>query len=573
MAYDAYNGLPLWERNIPGAIRVGIKSECSNLAARDDSLFVATGDECLRLDASTGETKATYSLPSSSDGKARRWGYVAVVDDLLFGSTAHKRPASDAVFASDVDSGRRVWVYRGKNIMHITLAVGDGFVFLADKAATPEQRQAALKDRTEELEHLQGTELEKARGALNAADVRLVVALDAATGVPRWEKPVDVSKCVGIGAGGGELTTIYRNRTLLLCSAPRNGHYWGQFFAGAFSQRSIIALSGEDGRPLWSGELGYRSRPLVVGDTVIAEPWAYDLRTGERKTRVNPITGEAERWQFARPGHHCGWVSASASTLFFRSWSIAWYDLTTDYGTAHFGSVRPGCAINSIPANGLVLIPEASSGCMCAFPNVCTVVLKPRQTNRAWGMFSSSSPIRPVKHLAINLGAPGERRDGHGTLWVAFPRPRKHRIVFDLELNASILSGGGYFRHNPEGILIEGTDKPWMFASRCTGLTQCVVPLIEKGRPSASYTVRLAFAELLHQRAGKRVFDIKLQDKVVLKDFDIVKEAGARNKAVVKEFEGVEVAESLKIEFVPNVADAAPEQAPTLNGIEIVRAQ
>jgi len=29
---------------------------------------------------------------------------------------------------------------------------------------------------------------------------------------------------------------------------------------------------------------------------------------------------------------------------------------------------RPGCWINIIPAGGLVLVPEASSGCSCNFP-------------------------------------------------------------------------------------------------------------------------------------------------------------------------------------------------------------
>jgi len=28
---------------------------------------------------------------------------------------------------------------------------------------------------------------------------------------------------------------------------------------------------------------------------------------------------------------------------------------------------RPGCWINTIPAGGLVLIPESSSGCTCGF--------------------------------------------------------------------------------------------------------------------------------------------------------------------------------------------------------------
>jgi hypothetical protein len=29
---------------------------------------------------------------------------------------------------------------------------------------------------------------------------------------------------------------------------------------------------------------------------------------------------------------------------------------------------RPGCFINVIPAGGLIMIPEASSGCVCGYP-------------------------------------------------------------------------------------------------------------------------------------------------------------------------------------------------------------
>ena len=64
-------------------------------------------------------------------------------------------------------------------------------------------------------------------------------------------------------------------------------------------------------------ELGYRVRPLVVGDTLHAEPWAFDLRTGRQKMRVNPITGREEIWQFARPGHHCGCPAITRSTVEF----------------------------------------------------------------------------------------------------------------------------------------------------------------------------------------------------------------------------------------------------------------
>jgi len=39
---------------------------------------------------------------------------------------------------------------------------------------------------------------------------------------------------------------------------------------------------------------------------------------------------------------------------------------------------RPGCWINIIPAGGLVIIPEASSGCTCDFPLQTSVTYLPQ---------------------------------------------------------------------------------------------------------------------------------------------------------------------------------------------------
>jgi len=51
------------------------------------------------------------------------------------------------------------------------------------------------------------------------------------------------------------------------------------------------------------------------------------------------------------------------------------------------------------------------------------------------------------------------------------------------------------------------------------------------------------------------VFDIAIQGKTLLEDFDIVKEAGARNIGIVKEFAAVTVADVLSISLKPKAED------------------
>jgi outer membrane protein assembly factor BamB len=565
ICFDAYNGVQYWKRSVPGAYRVGMVRECGNLAATHDSLFVAAGNKCLRLDAQDGSTQSTYELPKAPDGGDRRWAYVAVVGDTLFGSASAKSQQSDAVFALAIGTGEHKWVHNGTNIRNNTIAISEGRMFFADAAATSEQRQEALKDKVEELKAKKGIDGAAAEKELESADVRLAVALDAGTGDKLWERPIDLTDC-----GAHVLSAIAAKGCVAFCGSHNNGHFWPQFLGGEYGNRRVTVLSASDGSLLWTKAIGYRIRPLVVGDTLVAEPWAFDLRTGKQKMRTHPLTGRSSIWQFERPGHHCGTISGSPNGLYFRSGSIGYYDLTRDYGANHFAGQRPGCWINLLPANGLLVAPEASSGCVCLYSITCTTVFKPREQTKAWGLCNAPGDTTPVKQMCINLGGPGDRRDDSGNLWLGYPRPGG-RMILKFALGLANLPGGGYFSKAAEHVAVTATDAPWLFASGCSAITKCTIPLVGEGDGAAVYKVRLAFADAENSKPGERVFDIKLQDKLVAKDFDIVKAAGGPNKAAFKEFGGIEVYDDLKIEFVPKATDSPPEEAPLLNGLQIVR--
>ena len=82
-----------------------------------------------------------------------------------------------------------------------------------------------------------------------------------------------------------------------------------------------------------------------------------------------------------------------------------------------------------------------------------------------------------------------------------------------------------------------------------------------------TYTVRLHFAELGDAEVGLRVFDIKIQDAVALRDFDVVKAAGAARAAVVKEFKGIQATDTMSIELVPKADTVA--SAPIISALEL----
>lgn len=188
--------------------------------------------------------------------------------------------------------------------------------------------------------------------------------------------------------------------------------------------------------------------------------------------------------------------------------------------------------------------------------------------------------MTPAKHFAINLGAPGDMKDNNGSVWFAYPNPKteslsnhfpNYGVKFDL--NDEILTDMGYFCSDFRNKTVEGSSNPWLFTSGCVGLTRCEVPLIEDmwGEKPGVYTVRLGFYASSSDRVGQRVFDIILQGEPVLKNFDIFKEAGIPNKAVIKEFKGIEVEDVLAIELCSRETNPTIDKAPLINFIEVIR--
>jgi len=636
MAYDSYNGIKLWERNIQGANRVRVGVDGGNLALSDKGIFVATNENCLLLDAATGKTLHNYKIPSSQNGESRRWGYIACSGKTLFGSaamplkqdynqlwesitctegedkaqqtsissffskqfdskekakTAFQRdgikwhfitdfpawdggivtqePAtdklmySDAIFAMDIETGKIKWIHRGKKIAHITISIGDGNMYFADNAVTLSQKQKAINERQKYSEQTIWEDY-KEKVKFKDTDVRLVVVLDAESGQKKWERPIDLSGC-----GGDAVASAYQNNILLFFGSIGLHDKW-RFTAGELKWHRVTALSSEDGNMLWSRPLNYMVRPVVIDDTIIIEPRACDLRTGKIKTRIHPITGKTVPWEYYRPGHTCAVTSATETCLFYRSYNAAFYDLVGDRGLTYFGAIRPGCWINMIPANGLLLFPEASAGCTCSFPLRTTVVLKPKEKKEVsdWSVFISQGPITPVKRLGINLGAPGDKKDSDGNFWFGYPRPKTdYGVKFDL--HEVIEENMGYFYYEARDLNINGTDTPWLFTSGCIGFSKCEIPLIDdlwREKPGA-YTVKLGF----FAPSGNRVFDISLQDSIVLENFKLTKENGTNKQVVLKEFKNIKVDNNLRIELIANNSTTKTEQAPVINFIEIIR--
>ncbi len=588
MAYDVYNGLFLWEVKNPEALRTGVFNNVApgNLAASDDRLFHLVRDRVIAHDAATGEVRAVYELPSAIDSDTHEWGYLAVRDGRLIGTATTREiierqrrrrgnpgaAATDAIFAVDIESGKHLWLYQGKSINFQTIALGPNRVFFIDSSVTSEQREEILRQDKRELKLLTGEAAKRAEQRMKKLDVRLAVALDAPSGEILWKSPVDVTDCSDVGIGGGKLTLMYHDDILVLCGANANGHYWKQFIAGEFERRRLVALHASDGYKLWAKDANYRHRPIVIGQRIIAEPWAFDLLTGEQEMRSHPLTGKEVPWSIARPGHHCGMLTGCDNLLMFRSGFTGFYDLKTDSGTRHFAGHRLGCWINAIPTNGLVVMPEASAGCTCLFSIASTIVMEPRKPRRPWTLFSQTGPTTPVQHMALNFGAPGDRRDPSGRLWIAWPRPSdKPRnkstdntgLALAIDLKANFLKDGGFFSSDGDATISDSPASQWVTTSGARGLAKCSIPLLGEDDDPATYQVRLHLAPDIRDSNINATYELQVQDQLVP-----VPSGDAAAETSVVEVTGVGVSRYLDVAIIAKTGSGA---MPVLCGIEVTR--
>jgi len=91
------------------------------------------------------------------------------------------------------------------------------------------------------------------------------------------------------------------------------------------------------------------------------------------------VTGEEQKFDLKR-SYGCGQLACSAHLAVYRSATMGYRDFaSSSEGTSNFGGIRLGCWINAIPAGGLVLAPDATTGCSCSYLNQAWIALTPKE--------------------------------------------------------------------------------------------------------------------------------------------------------------------------------------------------
>jgi hypothetical protein len=410
------------------------------------------------------------------------------------------------------------------------------------------------------------------RGQALPANYR-IVSLDPSTGKTIWE--------VEEGVFGTWLSYSQKHDLLLQAGAAASDRL------SAEVSRGMAVYHAADGSVRWrNDELKYSGPCILHNDLIITNTNSYNesagafyLDSGDPYLVDNPLTGEPEEWKITR-AYGCNTILASENLLTFRSGAAGFYDLQNHGGTGNFGGFKSGCTSNLIAAGGVLNAPDYTRTCSCAYQNQTSLALVHMPEIETWTislMAQAAAYGKPIEALGVNLGAPGQRRDANGLLWVESP------TVAGDPPPLSIQVGGAprfFARHSSA---VEDSQYPWVFASGIEGEAdiQVGVTLLKpkskdesksqenskaktESRPlSASqpqkYRVRLFFATPgIATTDGARVFDVLVQGEKLLETITL-----GDGQTEIREIESVMVDDQLQIQLV------AKQGLPVLSGIEL----
>lgn len=330
-------------------------------------------------------------------------------------------------------------------------------------------------------------------------------------------------------------------------------------------------LMGDDGKRMivyntitkekvWDKSFTYRNPPILHGDVIYTNGDSFSLLTGDPVSEKDFITGEDIKWSFKRE-YGCGYIVASEHLLTFRSTSAGFINLDNGEGTSNLGGFKASCSANLIVANGVLNAPDYTRTCQCSYQNQTSLAFINMPWMNYWTTTNYKWSGKQVKQLGLNLNAPGDRISDNNTLWLDFPSVGGISPVIPVKMDTV-----NYFTIRKNGISIKSEKTPWVSASAIGGIRLLEIKLSNEDNVlETSYTVKLYFCELENKKPGERVFNISIQNNKGIDNFDIVREAGQKDKEIIKSFAGIKAGKTLKIDLTPVSGNTI------LSGIELIQ--
>lgn len=544
--------------HIPGANARG-----TNFVASSDLIYVIQGAECHALDIANGATVKVLALPAADPDAGKEWGYlgmngqnlVAGIGFVPFSQASYYQlsqkekegltekelarlrafgqfdySASTALVVLDRYSGQVKWKLPSRyGFIHNAITASDRYLFCLDKLPAGLEKRLAR------------------RGQAAPNDYRLL-CIDIETGALIWERTANVF--------GTWLSYSQEHDLLLQSTRPSR-----DMLTDEKGERMAV-FHASTGELVWDKSIEYSNPPILRHDEIITDNASYLIKTGERKFRLDPLSGESVPWSYTR-NYGCNYSIGAENLLSFRSAAAGFYDLTMDGGTGNVGGFRSGCTSNLIAANGVLNAPDYTRTCQCSYQNQTSLAFIHMPELEYWTSNSYVWNGQPVQKLGLNLFAAGDRMQDDNTLWLDFPSRGGKSPDVPVQYDSAAVKG--IRRHS----LVMTPDRhEWIGASGLIGPLDLKMTLSAAPMTEAYYTVELYFAELEEIKAGERLFSVLLQGEPVLQNFDIIQQAGAAYKTCVQRFPRIRVQDSLHVQCSPA---SGSRFLPLLCGIKVIK--
>ncbi len=551
---DVYTGRVWWERDFPGLGKFydnirhqpGAGEIGSNYVSREDHVYLVYGEKILELDAKTGETTKDFSLNADGNGNKPVWGFLAVSGELLVATSSpvtldedssrgSRKPtvsqllksaryssASRRLVVFDRHTGRLLWSRNARfSFRHNCICVATGTLFCIDGMSPKKLQMLRRRD-------------------IEPSGQTRLLALDVQSGKEIWSTTEDVF--------GTFLNYSTEHDVLIQAGSAYRDRAKDEVGQG------IVAYRGRDGVVLW------KNRSLKYGGPCLL--WHEKIITnGGGGFELELLTGRQTGWKYQRM-YGCNTAVGSEHLLTFRSGAAGFLDLSQNGGTGNLGGFKSSCTSSLIVADGVLNAPDYTRTCSCAYQNQTSLAMIHMPEAELWTYGAYEFTDGRIDRVGLNFGAPGDRRDENKTLWLDYPSVGGPSPVLDVKLTAD---NPVWFRRH--SAYIDGSGPRWVAASGGKGIESVSLKLGDS-KIARSYTVRLHFSEPDGLKPGERVFSVSLQGTPVLRNFDIVQEAGGRDRAVVQEFKGISVTDRLDVALNPKAGSSTA--APLLCGIEAI---
>ena len=423
-------------------------------------------------------------------------------------------------------SGKMLWRLAAQNsFRHNAICLGSGKLFTVDRL--PETYEKKLR-----------------RRGRSSRDSTRVLAAGLSDGVIAWkQKAPFYGTFVSYSAEHDILVQSSRASRDML--PDEKGNY-------------LIAHRGKTGEILWKTQDTYDGPCILYHDTIITQGKAYELLTGKRKKRLNPVLQKEVDWGFSRH-YGCNTAIASEHLLTFRSAAAGFFDLKGNSGTGNLGGFRSSCTANLIVGDGVLCAPDYTRSCNCSYQNQSSLGLIHMPELEMWTFNTFSIEKQVVRRLGVNLAAPGDRLAEDGTLWLEYPLVGGPSPKIEMKLGPAVAS-----RFRESSILLGSGKHRWVFSSGYRGLRTISLKL-PRSKPR-TFKVRLYCRSQSGQAGGS--FDVSLQGVKVLKGLNPSEKAANGSAGVIHEIEGARITSVLDLKLEPS--GGGDSALPLVCGIELI---